>query len=265
MLSIGEFSNAVKLSVKTIRYYEDQELITPAKKDATTGYRYYNSDNFERAETIILLKNMGFTIKEIRNILKECKEEEDLRLFIDKKLVDIKYNLQNLNKIKKSLESHKTRIEKMATYNTQISIIDFELKKYASESVIGQYHKIGEGFNKLYKKFGRYITGKPYAFYHDAEYKETEANMEAVVELVPERSAKLKEVKTFQKQKAVCLVHKGRYGTQGSSYFKLFNYCKENDLKTDGPIIEHYIKGPGIIFKGNPDMYLTECIMLIKE
>lgn len=67
-LRIGDFSNIVGISVKTIRFYEEKGLIRPAYIDKYTGYRYYNEKNIEQVLVILQYKNMGFTLEEIKNI-----------------------------------------------------------------------------------------------------------------------------------------------------------------------------------------------------
>ena len=67
-LRIGDFSNIVGVSVKTIRFYEEKGLIKPAYIDKYTGYRYYDEKNIEQILMILQYKNMGFTLEEIKNI-----------------------------------------------------------------------------------------------------------------------------------------------------------------------------------------------------
>ena len=67
-LRIGDFSNVVGISVKTIRFYEEKGLIKPAYIDKYTGYRYYDENNIEQILMILQYKNMGFTLEEIKNI-----------------------------------------------------------------------------------------------------------------------------------------------------------------------------------------------------
>ena len=47
-LRIGDFSNIVGISIKTIRFYEEKGLIKPAYIDKYTGYRYYDENNKEQ-------------------------------------------------------------------------------------------------------------------------------------------------------------------------------------------------------------------------
>lgn len=63
--------------------------------------------------------------------------------------------------------------------------------------------------------------------------------------------------------KAVSLIHKGPYETISRSYEKVMAYIKEKGYTPKLPIREIYLKGPGMIFKGNPQNYLTEIQFLI--
>ena len=66
LFSIGEISKAVGVTRKIILNYETKGLITPDKKDGTTGNRYYSIDTFTQVRTIRVFQNLGLTLDEIR-------------------------------------------------------------------------------------------------------------------------------------------------------------------------------------------------------
>lgn len=59
------------------------------------------------------------------------------------------------------------------------------------------------------------------------------------------------------------LLHKGPYEELGRAYERLLKYAKEKGYEFASPCREVYLKGPGMIFKGNPQNYLTEIQMLL--
>ena len=63
----------------------------------------------------------------------------------------------------------------------------------------------------------------------------------------------------------VALLHQGPYEELGRSYAKILQYIKDEGFEIIRPTREVYLKGPGIIFRGNPKKYLTEIQMLIGE
>lgn len=68
MLKIGELSKLTNVSIKTIRFYEAEGLITPAEVDRWTSYRYYDDNSINRLSEIVYLKELGFSLKEIKNL-----------------------------------------------------------------------------------------------------------------------------------------------------------------------------------------------------
>lgn len=58
-LSIGEFARWSRLPVSTLRYYHEIGVLLPARVDASSGYRYYESDQLETAVLISDLRQLG--------------------------------------------------------------------------------------------------------------------------------------------------------------------------------------------------------------
>ena len=70
MLKIGDFSRLSRVSVRMLRYYDDAELLKPEKIDEFTGYRYYSESQLPVMWKINTLKDMGFGVAAIREIMK---------------------------------------------------------------------------------------------------------------------------------------------------------------------------------------------------
>lgn len=268
MLSIGEFSRAAMLTVKTLRYYHELGILVPARIDDFSGYRYYDSSALERAAAIGRLKEIGFSLSEIKSILEECHEDEELSVFVEKKLGQIRKRLTEYEEMKsRLLVIEKSIKESKSMKKTGFKINEIELadKIICSIRYKGQYEDVGQYLGLLYKKAGRYVKGKPFCLYHDGEYKESGADVEVCLEVNKELQIEGINCRILKGGRAVALIHQGPYGTQGISYGRLFDYCNERGLKPTIPGREVYLKGPGMIFKGNPEKYLTELIFMLAE
>lgn len=68
-LTIGEFARLTHLSVRTLRRYHDGGLLEPARVDATTGYRYYTSEQIPTAQVIHRLRELDMPLAEVRDLL----------------------------------------------------------------------------------------------------------------------------------------------------------------------------------------------------
>ena len=66
LFSIGEIAKAIGITRKIILNYETKGLITPDKKDGTTGNRYYTIDTFTQIRTIRVFQDLGLSLDEIR-------------------------------------------------------------------------------------------------------------------------------------------------------------------------------------------------------
>ena len=62
---IGEFSQLMQLTVKTLRHYEQKGLLMPDEVDEWTGYRYYSIDQMHKLNSIRSLQRLGFSLDEI--------------------------------------------------------------------------------------------------------------------------------------------------------------------------------------------------------
>lgn len=66
MLKIGEFAKIFNVTIKTIRFYEEKELLNPCYIDKYSGYRYYDDENIKQMNQILYLKKLGFSLDEIK-------------------------------------------------------------------------------------------------------------------------------------------------------------------------------------------------------
>lgn len=68
LLTVGEISKALGISVETIRYYVDQGLINP-RKNEQNNYWEYSSEDLIRLTDIMFYRSMGLNMKEIKLIM----------------------------------------------------------------------------------------------------------------------------------------------------------------------------------------------------
>ncbi|OHV42965.1 MerR family transcriptional regulator [Parafrankia soli] len=68
LLQIGEVAERVQLSLRTVRYYEEAGLLTPAGR-TDGGFRLYDDNATDRLLLIKKMKPLGFTLDEIRELL----------------------------------------------------------------------------------------------------------------------------------------------------------------------------------------------------
>jgi DNA-binding transcriptional MerR regulator len=70
MLTIGAFSRMSQVSIKALRFYDEIGLLKPSHVDGENGYRYYAAGLLPRLNRILFLKELGFSLDEIGQLLK---------------------------------------------------------------------------------------------------------------------------------------------------------------------------------------------------
>jgi len=106
MLNIGQVAKQTGVTVETIRFYEKQGLIaTPQRSDA--GYRQYPSETVKRVHFIQRAKEVGFTLKDIGELLALRREPgsscTDIKLRTTQKIEDVDKKIQDLKRIREAL------------------------------------------------------------------------------------------------------------------------------------------------------------------
>ena len=97
MYTIGKLALRVEVSADTVRYYEKEGLLAPAKK-TDAGYRLYGTDAVRRLRFIRQAQQCGFSLAEIRELL--ALKNSDAACCKDVRGVAINKKLQLEHKIK---------------------------------------------------------------------------------------------------------------------------------------------------------------------
>lgn len=108
MYRIGELAKLTGVSNDTLRYYEKNQLIAPARR-TDAGYRMYAPEAAEKIRFIQRAKGVGFTLNDINELLSIQIEKtehscQEVKTFTETKLEDVEHKLAELTRIKLALE-----------------------------------------------------------------------------------------------------------------------------------------------------------------
>jgi DNA-binding transcriptional MerR regulator len=79
VLTIGDFARYGRVSVRMLRHYDQTGLLRPAHVDPATGYRSYSASQLARLNRLVALKELGFTLRQVRQLLDDGVPAEQLR------------------------------------------------------------------------------------------------------------------------------------------------------------------------------------------
>jgi DNA-binding transcriptional MerR regulator/effector-binding domain-containing protein len=269
MYTIGDFSKITGLTVKTLRFYHEQGLLIPSAIDDKTSYRYYDRSKIETASVITHLKTLDLTVDEIGAILRDAKDDADLRDVMERQKALLESKIKRYRTIIHSVNQFLATEEETRKLMTQ-STFHVEEKTalpmlIAGVRIKGRYADSGTGFSRIGKSLGRYICGKPMLLHYDAEFRQDDADFEACMPVRIDKQVDGIRVRRIAGGRCVSCLHKGPYDQMGRSYAKIFDYIRGKGYEVQMPTREIYLKGPGMIFAGNPRNYLTEIQIMIEN
>jgi len=268
MFSIGEFSKATGLSIKTLRFYHEEGLLVPTSIDDATGYRYYDGSLVELARTIAFLKGLEFSLAEIREILGRERDEAALVAALERQRKVIDERIRTLRAVAKSLDQfldeQRDGKKLMTTAEFQCEEKVLPPMKIAAIRMHAPYSECGQGFSQIGKAMWSQICGPALLLCYDQGYEEV-ANYETCMPVKGGQSKAGIEVRDLPGGRCVSLLHKGPYDQLSRSYEKAMSYANQQGYRLASPCREVYLKGPGMIFRGSPKNYLTEIQLMIAE
>jgi len=260
LFRIGEFSKLSKMTVKTLRYYDEVGLLAPEKVDLAR-YRYYTTDQLVKLHYIQSLRQAGLSIEEIGNILSGKDAEE---ILIRRKLqleTDIAEKTDQLSRIDFILQGKEE--DYFMNYQATIKEIP-ECIVYSKKMTIPNYDAyfteipaIGAECAAANPDLKCTVPGYCFVIYLDGEYREKDINVE-YCEAVDRFGNEVGDIK-FKKMPAITAVsvmHKGPYSELGKAYAFVFKWIEENNYIVTGSPRESYIDG--IWNKESIDEWLTE-------
>ncbi len=151
MLNIGEFARLGQVSPRMLRHYDEIDLLKPERVDKASGYRNYSVHQLGRLHRIVALRDMGFTLEQIRHVLAENSPVEQLRGMLRLRQAQIEQVVGDEEERLRRVEAHLRALEWSDTMELQ----DFVIKqtqpiRVAQAAADGLTHAdIGAAFGRL--------------------------------------------------------------------------------------------------------------------
>lgn len=172
MYLIKKVSEISGVSVRTLHHYDEIGLLSPRKNE--NGYRYYSEDDMSLLQMILFYKYLGFTLKQIKELLQQ--DENALLTHLKKQLILMQAEKQRLltliDTLKKTIESQERRMvmpmkEKFNGFTYQdnqkykqaaIDLYGKEVIEKAIEKQKGREQELTDGFNKIFFAFSENMS-----------------------------------------------------------------------------------------------------------
>ena len=244
LYKIGIFAAMNHVTVKTLRFYEEQGLLMPVYINQENGYRYYQLSQMAVIHQITALKMAGFTLEEIARIHSGTDEEAVLLKKKAELLAKISELTRQIAMVDGYLSKKKTRLSAPVLIKTipktTVAFLQTRLESY--DCLFDRMPEMGA----LMERAGCECALPEYCFtnYLEPGYKDGDILVELCESVVAakEETGDL-QFKTLPEIQAACVFHKGSYGTFSESYETVLRYIEENGYEIAGEIRESYIDG----------------------
>lgn len=257
LLRIGDFSQLAQVSTRALRLYDELSLLKPMHVENITGYRFYSVEQLPRLNRILALKDLGFSLDQIADMLTDDLAAAQLGEMLAKKQTELE----------KQLEEGQRQIARVAARLRQIEaegkVSPYEVVvKEAEPLIIASIRRVvpalkdmetvrAEILEELYgwvKEQRLTIKNPELAIYHNDEYVEENIDMELATAV----DAKLPRL-TSNRQPALrqlassplmaTTIHRGRLIEVGQAITALFIWAAQNHYSICGNCREIHVYG----------------------
>lgn len=249
-LKIGEFSQLMQVTVKTLRHYESKGLLMPEQVDEWTGYRYYGLNQMQRMNDIRTMHGLGFSLEEIKELLEDelhTPTVEQLEAKLEATELQLKLLSQRYDRLVLLRDSRKNikTMEKFKIQSLPEIIVASHREVIPNYDALGPlcYMKIGPAMQAA----GCKCTSPGYCFTidHNKEYKTENIDIEyceQIEELLPDTP-----FLTFKKLPAIenvlCVKHIGPYDRFYETFTEAVSYLESKNMRIAGDPRFSYIDG----------------------
>ncbi|MGI8586683.1 MAG: MerR family transcriptional regulator [Chloroflexia bacterium] len=265
MFKIGDFARLTRLSVKTLRYYDEIGLLCAARIDRFTGYRYYTADQLPRLNRILALRDLGLSLDRIALLLDTDLPIEQIRTMLTLRRAELLQAMETAQTQLARVEARLRQIDeegKMSNYEVVLKPVG-AVRVAGLEGVIPNEEAITPTFNRLFDgvtdyvvKHGGKMNGPGIALWHDALQPDHDMRVAAALPLqgnLPEGDGV--RVHELPAAMMACTVHHGSFDGLSSAYNTLMGWIEANGYRVAGPNREVYLQYER---DGDPSKYVTE-------
>jgi DNA-binding transcriptional MerR regulator len=159
MLNIGEFARLGQVSPRMLRHYDEIGLLRPDRVDGASGYRLYSVQQLERLHRIVALRDMGFGLEQIGQVLSDEVSVEELRGMLRLRRAQIEQTVGEEQERLRRVEAHLRALE----WRDIVELQDFVIKqtqpiRVALATARGLTHAdIGAAFGRLLPQVISYL------------------------------------------------------------------------------------------------------------
>ena len=266
--SVGELARYQNISKQTLIFYDKIKLFSPQYVDPRNGYRYYSENQLDILDTILIMKNLGFSLEEIKKHLEDYNLENS-RLLMENQLKVIENKIEELKLIKRRI-MHKCRwLDYVNNIKNReaVSAEDFDEqfiffrnveKPYSFTNIsIATKACFTEAFQRHLPVF--FQSGVIVPLEHIKAGRYTEAT---IAFLSMDKTDQADSIMYLKAGRCVSTYHFGDYASISAAYERILNYCDKHGLTIVSDSYEFCIND--YITAKNEEDYITKICFYVE-
>lgn len=245
LYAIGEVSRITGLSVKALRLYQEKGLLPPSHVDPSSGYRYYTERDIAQAHTLRALRDLQLSLEEIRGVLADLEQGASLTEQLTRVRARLAAEAASAQRAVTALDTLLRRQSQAEAYlRAPPPLLERWLPpiRAAVHRARGRYSDAAVVFPRLLAACGPRVAGPPFCLYHEAEYREEDADISWCVPLAPGAHPEGVHVEALPEVQVATLVHPGPPDSVGPSWARLFAHLHARERTPALPLRETFLR-----------------------
>lgn len=241
---ISDFARLGQVSVRRLRHYDASGLLLPDHVDPSSGYRSYSPEQLHVLNRLVALKDLGFSLDQVRRILSEPVGVDELRGMLRLRGAELEEEARAVNTRLAAVESRLKMIENQNTVSPDYVVKTIPAIRLAARTATLDPGALSERIGPMFDAVAAGLRHIPGSLATPiATYAETEAGTEVVVGYVyADQPPEAAETVDLPQAQAVCGVHLGSMSHIGESWQALHRWVVENGYSYAGPCRELYVR-----------------------
>jgi len=247
---ISDFSRLTRVTVKALRHYDRLGLLKPARVDTQNGYRYYTAQQATQLGRILALKEMGFSLEHIGDLVGRKVDRSTLTSLLESKRAELESRIETDRARLKQVEGSLHDLESgKSALAAEVVVRESPAVRVASRRA--RVAELDDGVEELFEtleadvaRAGVRGSGPPILIYHDRDHREANARVEVAVPVLSDaRTAGKSPIKTLPAvPRAACMIYRGSYDQWNGVMRDLLAWLQSRRWEPAGPVRELYLQ-----------------------
>lgn len=273
MFKIGDFSRLTSISIRMLRFYDQNDILKPVYIDEESGYRYYRREQIFEASQVRFLRDIGFSTARIKAIRENYKNAEEIEKYLEIQLIQLKEEADKIDSRIKMIQLAKrilTKEDMFMNYEVEIKTIP-AIYAVTRRGIIPNYeseHLMWMGMTQELQALHRDL---PYTedkqtrcYFYDEGFKEADVDVEIAASIQPGQYQDTENLKfkELPETRVASITFRGDYHQCTDVSLALSAWFGEHDYEING--CQFAIYRVGYMASQNPEDFVTEICWPIK-